>query len=76
MLERHVKNRFSSSSIVSFVLLFGLLTFFSALPALAAPAAPSGLTATAANPPKYPPIVAGEYITARYDGSYAYRQKT
>jgi len=29
---------------------------------------------SAANPPKYEPINAGEYITARYDGSYAYRQ--
>jgi isopenicillin N synthase-like dioxygenase len=29
---------------------------------------------SAANPPKYPSIVAGDYITARYDGSYAYRQ--
>jgi isopenicillin N synthase-like dioxygenase len=29
---------------------------------------------SAENPPKYPPIVAGEYITSRYDGSYAYRQ--
>ena len=26
------------------------------------------------NPPRYPPIVAGEYITARYDGTYSYRQ--
>jgi isopenicillin N synthase-like dioxygenase len=26
-------------------------------------------------PAKYPPIVAGDYITSRYDGSYAYRQK-
>lgn len=31
--------------------------------------------AIAGKPPKYSPIVAGEYITARYDGSYAYRQK-
>jgi isopenicillin N synthase-like dioxygenase len=27
------------------------------------------------NPPKYEPIVAGEYITAKYDASYAYRQR-
>jgi isopenicillin N synthase-like dioxygenase len=26
------------------------------------------------NPPRYEPIVAGEYITARYDGTYSYRQ--
>jgi len=26
------------------------------------------------NPPKYAPVTVGEYITARYDGSYAYRQ--
>jgi isopenicillin N synthase-like dioxygenase len=32
--------------------------------------------ASPTRPPKYPPIVAGDYITARYDGSYAYRQKT
>ena len=30
---------------------------------------------TSTNPPKYKPIVAGDYITSRYDGSYAYRQK-
>lgn len=30
---------------------------------------------SADNPPRYPPITAGEYITGRYDGSYAYRQK-
>ena len=30
--------------------------------------------ASADNPEQYPPIVAGEYITARYDGTYAYRQ--
>jgi isopenicillin N synthase-like dioxygenase len=30
---------------------------------------------SAESPPKYPPIVAGDYITSRYDGSYAYRQK-
>lgn len=30
--------------------------------------------ASPGDPPKYPPIVAGDYITARYDGSYAYRQ--
>ncbi len=29
---------------------------------------------SAANPPRFEPINAGEYITARYDGSYAYRQ--
>ena len=29
----------------------------------------------AANPPKYPRTVAGEYITAQYDKAYAYRQK-
>ena len=28
------------------------------------------------NPPRYPPIVAGDYITARYDGTYSYRQKS
>lgn len=27
------------------------------------------------NPARYPPIVAGDYITARYDGTYSYRQK-
>ena len=31
--------------------------------------------ATAANPARYSPIVAGDYITARYDGTYSYRQK-
>ena len=30
---------------------------------------------SAANPPKYASIIAGDYITGRYDGSYAYRQK-
>lgn len=30
--------------------------------------------ATADHPPKYPPIVAGDYITAKYDDSYAYRK--
>ena len=30
--------------------------------------------ATPAFPAKYPPIIAGEYITSRYDSSYAYRQ--
>lgn len=30
--------------------------------------------ATADNPARYPPIVAGDYITARYDGTYSYRQ--
>jgi isopenicillin N synthase-like dioxygenase len=30
--------------------------------------------ATPASPAKYPPIMAGEYITSRYDASYAYRQ--
>jgi isopenicillin N synthase-like dioxygenase len=30
---------------------------------------------TAENPAKYAPIVAGEYITAKYDASYAYRKK-
>jgi isopenicillin N synthase-like dioxygenase len=29
----------------------------------------------AANPPKYPRTIAGEYITAQYDKAYAYRQK-
>lgn len=29
---------------------------------------------SADNPPRHAPIVAGEYITGRYDGSYAYRQ--
>ncbi len=29
---------------------------------------------SAENPPRHPPMVAGEYISARYDGSYAYRQ--
>jgi isopenicillin N synthase-like dioxygenase len=28
----------------------------------------------AGNPPKYPPTVAGAYITAKYDEAYAYRQ--
>jgi len=28
----------------------------------------------AGNPPRHSPIIAGEYISARYDGSYAYRQ--
>ncbi|MFC4275467.1 isopenicillin N synthase family dioxygenase [Achromobacter aloeverae] len=31
--------------------------------------------ATADMPPKYDPIVAGDYITAKYDASYSYRQK-
>ena len=31
--------------------------------------------ASAENPEQYPPIVAGDYITARYDGTYAYRQE-
>ena len=26
------------------------------------------------NPPRYPPIVAGDYITSRYDGTYSYRR--
>ena len=26
------------------------------------------------NPPKHAPLVAGDYIFSRYDGSYAYRQ--
>lgn len=30
--------------------------------------------ASADNPARYPPIVAGDYITARYDGTYSYRQ--
>jgi isopenicillin N synthase-like dioxygenase len=30
--------------------------------------------ATPDNPPRYPPIVAGEYITGRYDDTYSYRQ--
>ncbi len=30
---------------------------------------------SAANPPKHPRTVAGEYITAQYDKAYAYRQK-
>ena len=30
--------------------------------------------ASAENPAQYPPIIAGDYITARYDGTYAYRQ--
>jgi isopenicillin N synthase-like dioxygenase len=30
---------------------------------------------SAENPPKYPKTVAGEYITAKYDGAYAYRKK-
>ena len=30
--------------------------------------------ASSDNPAKYPPIVAGDYITSRYDGTYAYRQ--
>lgn len=29
-----------------------------------------------ANPARYAPLVAGEYIIARYDGTYAYRQPT
>lgn len=28
------------------------------------------------NPPRYPPCVAGEYITAKYDNAYTYRRKT
>ncbi|MEO8752393.1 MAG: 2-oxoglutarate and iron-dependent oxygenase domain-containing protein [Casimicrobiaceae bacterium] len=32
--------------------------------------------ASSANPPRYPPIVAGEYITSRYDGTYSYRQSS
>lgn len=32
--------------------------------------------ASPGNPARYPPIVAGEYITARYDGTYSYRQKS
>lgn len=30
---------------------------------------------TADSPPKYSPIIAGEYLTAKYDASYAYRKK-
>lgn len=30
--------------------------------------------ASSENPARYPPIVAGDYITSRYDGTYAYRQ--
>ena len=30
--------------------------------------------ASASNPPRHEPLLAGEYITARYDGTYAYRQ--
>jgi len=30
--------------------------------------------ASADNPARYPPIVAGDYITSRYDGTYSYRQ--
>ena len=30
--------------------------------------------ASSENPAQYPPIVAGDYITSRYDGTYAYRQ--
>jgi isopenicillin N synthase-like dioxygenase len=30
--------------------------------------------ASAANPTRYAPIVAGDYIAARYDGTYSYRQ--
>jgi isopenicillin N synthase-like dioxygenase len=29
---------------------------------------------SALNPPKYSPIIAGDYIESRYDGTYAYRQ--
>jgi isopenicillin N synthase-like dioxygenase len=29
---------------------------------------------SAHNPPKHEPLVAGDYIVSRYDGSYAYRQ--
>ncbi|MGQ0655676.1 MAG: isopenicillin N synthase family dioxygenase [Betaproteobacteria bacterium] len=29
---------------------------------------------SASNPPKHAPLLAGEYILSRYDGSYAYRQ--
>jgi isopenicillin N synthase-like dioxygenase len=29
---------------------------------------------SAGNPPKHAPLVAGDYIRSRYDGSYAYRQ--
>lgn len=31
---------------------------------------------SAANPPRHEPLIAGDYIVARYDGSYAYRQPT
>ena len=31
--------------------------------------------ASSTNPERYPPIVAGDYITARYDGTYSYRQQ-
>jgi isopenicillin N synthase-like dioxygenase len=31
--------------------------------------------ASAQNPARYPPIVAGDYITARYDGTYSYRRQ-
>ena len=31
--------------------------------------------ASSENPAQYPPIVAGDYITSRYDGTYAYRQQ-
>ena len=31
--------------------------------------------ASADSPAKYPPIVAGDYITGRYDASYAYRRR-
>ncbi len=30
--------------------------------------------ASPTNPARYPPIIAGDYITARYDGTYSYRQ--
>lgn len=32
--------------------------------------------ASVENPAQYEPIVAGDYITSRYDGSYAYRQQS
>ena len=30
--------------------------------------------ASSDNPPRYPPIIAGDYITGRYDDTYSYRQ--
>ena len=42
---------------------------------LAHAATPKPNCASPSNPPRYAPIVAGEYITAKYDASYWYRRK-